>query len=262
MIRFILALNLTTSSAVALPAGSEAAQTRIPGGHYTPFLLRPSAKSGESDRFRRSPVVVAPFTLDRDLVTNEAFLKFVTANSQWRKSIIKTIFADEHYLKRWKSDLDSSFERNRPVINVSWFAANAFCESRGLTLPTTDQWEYAFHDQGREEAKLREKVLTWYGQPTPKRLASLRSGEANGFGIYDLSSVVWEWTLDFNSFIAGEELRESGGKDKALFCGGGSMGTLDSSDYPAFMRFSFRASLKAAYTTSNLGFRCAGEATP
>jgi formylglycine-generating enzyme len=34
----------------------------------------------------------------------------------------------------------------------------------------------------------------------------------------------------------------------------------DTTDYPAFMRYSMRASLKASYTTDNLGFRCAGGA--
>ena len=44
------------------------------------------------------------------------------------------------------------------------------------------------------------------------------------------------------------------------FCGGAAAGVSDATDYPAFMRFSMRASLKADYTADNLGFRCAGGA--
>lgn len=125
----------------------------------------------------------------------------------------------------------------------------------------TDQWEVVFLDQGRSKSKTNEKILAWYGKPSGVAAATIRTGGKNGFGVYDLSSVVWEWTLDFNSFLAGDELRASGGdRDGAgLFCGGGGLGMLDSADYVAFMRYSFRASLKASYTTGNLGFRCAKE---
>jgi len=36
-----------------------------------------------------------------------------------------------------------------------------------------------------------------------------------------------------------------------------ALGANDPSNFPAFMRFGFRSSLKAAYTVHNLGFRCA-----
>ena len=47
------------------------------------------------------------------------------------------------------------------------------------------------------------------------------------------------------------------GLDRQLFCGSGAQGAKDRSDFPAFMRFAYRSSLKAGYTVHNLGFRCA-----
>ena len=47
------------------------------------------------------------------------------------------------------------------------------------------------------------------------------------------------------------------GLDRNLFCAGGSVGATDVSNYAAYMRYAFRASLKANYAVANLGFRCA-----
>ena len=43
------------------------------------------------------------------------------------------------------------------------------------------------------------------------------------------------------------------------FCGSGSIGVSDATDYPAFMRYALRSSLKANYTVENVGFRCEGD---
>ena len=56
------------------------------------------------------------------------------------------------------------------------------------------------------------------------------------------------------------ESRDPNGGDSAAFCGGSAAGVADPTDYPAFMRYSMRASLKANYTADNVGFRWAGGA--
>ena len=43
----------------------------------------------------------------------------------------------------------------------------------------------------------------------------------------------------------------------SFFCGAGAQGARDVENYPAFMRYGFRSSLKADYCIHNLGFRCA-----
>ena len=143
------------------------------------------------------------------------------------------------------------------MTNVSWFAAQAYCEFLGKALPTTDQWEYALADQGRDQAKLKEKILSWYGKPHAQKLSNVESGMPNGFGIYNLAALIWEWTQDFNNLLVGQETRDGDAKDANLFCAGGSQITNDTTNYAAFMRFSFRSSLKASFTTGDLGFRCA-----
>ena len=149
--------------------------------------------------------------------------------------------------------------RDEPVTNVSWFAAEAYCKARGLRLPTTEQWEYALADDGRGKEAVRARSLEWFAQPNGAHPPPV-GGPANGFGVRDMVGLVWEWTLDFAAYATTAESRDPNGKDSAQFCGGGAAGVADPTDYPAFMRYSMRASLKADYTADNLGFRCAGDA--
>ena len=66
----------------------------------------------------------------------------------------------------------------------------------------------------------------------------------------DLVGLVWEWTLDFDAYAIAA--------DGAFSCSGAAARAADPTDYPAFMRYSMRESLKANYSADNLGFRCAG----
>ena len=47
------------------------------------------------------------------------------------------------------------------------------------------------------------------------------------------------------------------GRSTPRFRGSGSEGAKDTANFPAFMCYGFRRSLKASYTVHNLGFRCA-----
>lgn len=228
---------------------------RLPAGAYTPFYARESVKTARGPADLRRSTSVGAFALDREPVTNREFLDFVRSHPQWRKSQIKRIFADPQYLAHWPSDLTlpGKADAERPVTNVSWFAAEAYCRARGKSLPTTDQWEYALADAGRDRDALRTKILAWYGETSSHVLPAVQTAPANGYGVRGLAGLVWEWTLDFNSLMSGADLRGSG----AQFCGGGSLGASDPGDYASFMRYSMRASLKASYTTSLMGFRCA-----
>jgi formylglycine-generating enzyme required for sulfatase activity len=267
-----------TSSLLLLQAAqaslsfAAAEMVKIPAGSYLPFYAEKSKKvvgtntdltstSASPKEKEREPVQVETFWLDRYPVTNQQYLTFLRAKPEWRKSRMKPIFSDGHYLERWSSDekLRNPREASSPVTHVSWFAAQAYCEWKGKTLPTVDQWEYAAADRGNGAEGIKRRILEWYGRPTPRFVSAVGKTPKNGFGVFDLHGLVWEWTLDFNSGIQGQEAREDGTTDNNLFCGNGSQGASDATDYASFMRYSFRNSLKANYTVANLGFRCARE---
>ncbi|CAM4038031.1 formylglycine-generating enzyme family protein [Gillisia limnaea] len=211
-------------------------------------------------------VKVDDFLLDPYPVTNAEFLKFVHENSEWKKSGIKKLFADERYLYNWKSDysLGENVSEKAPVTNVSWFAAKRFCECQGKRLPTLDEWEYAaMADEDTPDARVKEsynqKILSWY--ETPKTFENnVGSTFKNYWGVYDLHGLVWEWTLDFNAVLLSGESRNDSDTDRNLFCGSGSVGATDLMNYAALMRYAFRGSIKARYSIKNLGFRCARDA--
>jgi len=251
---FLTALSAWTAMACeaeTLPEG----MVRIPTGIYHPFF-----------RATNDPkeITVKGFALDMLPVTIGEFLEFVRTHPQWQRSRVKHLFADDSYLKNWAGDLvpGANAPLDTPVTFVSWFAARAYAESKGKRLPTVAEWEYAAQASpteadGRNDTAFKRKVLEWYSTPAPEKLAAVGSGPANFYGVRDLHGLVWEWVLDFNTAMVTGDSRGDGGIDAQFFCGAGSQGAQNPDDFPAFMRYGFRSSLKADYCVHNLGFRCA-----
>jgi formylglycine-generating enzyme required for sulfatase activity len=124
-----------------------------------------------------------------------------------------------------------------------------------------DEWEYvAMADEKRIDARSKKEfnkyIMSWYEKPKTY-LNPIGQTFRNYWGVYDMHGLVWEWTGDFNSIFLSGESRKDKATDNKLFCGSGSVNATDLMNYAAFMRYAFRGSLKANYTTRNLGFRCA-----
>lgn len=223
----------------------------VKGGSYVPLYSKNAEK-----------VEIGSFQMDIYPVTNADFLKFVNNNPEWKKSKVKSLFADSNYLKQWSSDV--TFNRNignSPVVNISWFAAKKYCECQGKRLPKTAEWEIAARASrtkadASKDPGFNQWVLNWVTKPNPDTLPSVGSTYKNYFGIYDMHGLVWEWTYDFNSALTTGESMDNSSPDNTLFCGGGSFASGDINNYASFMRFALRSSVKAKYCITNLGFRC------
>lgn len=227
----------------------------IPAGEFAPLFR------GEKDPAK---IKVPSFYLDALPVTNSDYLEFVRANPKWRRSVVKRIFAEEDYLKDWAADLDPGTKAlsNAPVTYVSWFAAKAYAAWKGKRLPTTAEWEYAANASptradGENDPVFIRQIQQWYSTPSPLVIEPAGLRPANYFGVRDLHGLVWEWASDFNTALVTGDARGDAGLDRQLFCGSGSTGANERNNFPAFMRYGFRSSLKANYTVHNLGFRCA-----
>lgn len=226
---------------------------RIPAGSYTPMYIE--------DADKRS---VKAFYLDAKAVTNGQFLEFVREFPKWRRSQVKTLFADGSYLRHWAGDLDLGVHAeaivDSPVTNVSWFAARAYLKSKGKRLPSEDEWEYvACADETRADAskdpQFVKRLLEWYSKPNPKVLMPVPKTKANFYGAIGMHGYIWEWVGDFNNAMVTGESRGDAGLERNLFCAGGALGTADPHNYASYMRYAFRSSLKGNYSVSNLGFR-------
>ena len=115
---------------------------------------------------------------------------------------------------------------------------------------------------GQNEPDFVRQIRAWYSTPSPATLPAVGRGRTNVFGVHDLHGLVWEWVSDFNTAMVTGDARGDTGLDRQLFCGSGSEGAKDTANFPAFMRFGFRSSLRAGYTVHNLGFRAARDADP
>ncbi len=241
---FFLALATAGSKLYAVD------MAEIQGGRYRPLYLN-----------KETPLIsVKPFRLDKTPVTNAEFAQFLTQNPQWQRGRIDKRQAEGRYLSQWVKNgngyAPKAGDRNKPVVFVSWFAANAYCKAQGKRLPTIDEWEYAgqaspTQANGTGEKGYNQTILSWYENGSRKGLHDVGKDKANYWGVHDMHGLIWEWTDDFNS----SQLNASTASD--AFCGGGAASSTDPSNYAAFMRFGIRTSLQAPFVLHNLGFRCA-----
>lgn len=208
-------------------------------------------------------VAVADFLLDRVPVTNEQFARFVSRQPQWQRGNVARIFADAEYLQHWKSATQpgKSIE-HKPVVHVSWFAASAYCESRGARLPTWYEWEYVAAASetladARSDEAWRQRILGWYSQSARAAPPDAGSTPANLYGVRDMHGVIWEWVEDVSAMLVSGDNREQSEPDNLRFCGPGALTMEQKENYAILMRIAMLSSMKASYTGATMGFRCA-----
>jgi formylglycine-generating enzyme required for sulfatase activity len=240
----VISLSAEAGSATRTRRGcARACRTQevfVPAGVYTPFF-----KSGAETRTVR----VEPICLGESAVTQKEFLEFVRDHPAWQKSRIKKLYAEDSYLADWQNDLTPPPELlSQPVTFVSWFAAGAYCEAQGGRLPTVAEWErFAGGNEPAEKPGAAPFTFAM-GHSAP----DLASSKLQFPG-------VWEWTANFNSALVSGRIGTNEGADSSQFCGDG-IRAVDPSNYGAFLRYSFRSSLRGNFALKNLGFRCVREA--
>lgn len=251
---------MTSIAALAMiaPCLAEPAYVAIPSTSFVSVLAT------EKDS---TPITVAAYSMRTEPVTNAEFLAFVTANPSWRRDHVPSVFAEARYLAHWQTPniLGDDAQPQQPVTQVSWFAARAYCASEHARLPGWIEWERAASASAsvvdaRNDPKWRKQLLDWYARPSRGALDAI-GGAPNLFGVRDLHGLVWEWVDDFNALMITADSRDQGDADRLKFCGEGALSLRDRDNYALLMRVAMLSSLKAADTTSNLGFRCVRDQT-
>jgi len=226
----------------------------IPGGVFASVI---ASDAGADD------VKVDDFQLRSTPVTVAEFYAFVERHPQWRPGNAPTVFVDTaSYLPEWKLQavLDAA-EAMRPVTQVSWFAARAYCEHENARLPTWTEWEYvAAADTTRRDARgdalWRAGILSWTTRPASAGAPAV-GGAANVYGVRDMHGLVWEWVDDFNALLVDADSRSGDDADRLKFCGAGAINLKGRQNYATLMRVALLSSLRAVDSTASLGFRCA-----
>ena len=226
----------------------------IPGAKFESVLPEaPEAKT----------TYVAPFRLDVSLVSNADFARFVRSHPEWRRGSIAPLLADAGYLQHWENASEpAKGAALKPVTQVSWFAASAYCEARGARLPSWHEWELAAAasdavPDARADPAWRQRILHWYSSSARGALPDAGASQANYYGVRDLHGIAWEWVLDAGSMMVSDDSREQGDPSLDRFCGSGALSLDQKENYALMMRIAMLSSMKASYTSTSMGFRCA-----
>ena len=148
-------------------------------------------------RHHRKVMEIAPFHIDRHLVTNAQFKAFIDATGYAPADNI-------NFLAHWVDGAPRAGWENKPVVWVSLEDARAYAAWAGKRLPHEWEWQYAA--QGTDG-----RVYPWGNEWDETRVPRTNRGRrilpaddvgsfpagASPFGVEDLVGHVWQWTEEF-----------------------------------------------------------------
>lgn len=183
--------------------GSVELWREVPAGHC--YLGSPADEGFGHERPRHSVNVTAAFRIAAVPVTNAQY----------------AALDPSHPWCRWDGISEDELSHH-PVVDVSWFAAMAFCrwlsrtlpELQGARLPVEEEWEYAARAgtqtrywSGDTESDLA--CVGWYRRNSGGRTHRVGEKPSNPWNLYDVHGNVWEWTLS-------EWTRDYAGREKGI----------------------------------------------
>lgn len=158
------------------------------------------------NEFPQREVYLRAYLIDKYPVTNAQYKKFIEFGGYTQKSFWSDtgwqFISQANPLD--SSDLDNVLqgEQDCPVVNISWYEAEAFAKWAGKRLPTEAEWEKAargtdgrFYPWGNvfDKTKLNCAELK-IERPTP--VTRYPQGQSV-YGCFDMAGNVWEWTADW-----------------------------------------------------------------
>jgi gamma-glutamyl hercynylcysteine S-oxide synthase len=261
---------------------------RIPAGSATLGLSRSDENSfGWDNEYERHVVEVPEFSIDRYMVTNRDFLRFMDAGGYdnqsfwtdrdwaWRaaQSISHPVFwnlIDEKWHCRTMFE-DLALPLNWPVY-VSHAEASAYARWAGKSLPTEAQWHRAAYASPNQNSQSQpsERPYPWGSETPNSKLGNFDFArwdptpvgafpEGNtALGLSDVVGNGWEWTAtQFAPFNGFQPFEFYPGYSANFFDGahyvmkGGSARTAT-----CMLRPSFRNWFQPHYQYVYAGFRC------
>jgi len=169
---------------------------RVPAGEF--FM---GSDDGPPDERPLHRIGLGEFFIDRNQATNEQFAEFLNSagvEGMRGEKYYDTDDTDARIHRRggkWRADAG---HEKRPVVEVSWFGALAFCAWAGKRLPTEAEWEKAA--RGADARK-----FPWGDEPPDQARAHFNAGwndfrdvgsfakGASPYGVLDLAGNGWEW---------------------------------------------------------------------
>ena len=85
-----------------------------------------------------------------------------------------------------------------PATLVSWYEAQAYCQSLNRRLPSEAEWEKARRGPAENPGASDPQETARTSLPIKAGAFAVDSPPANGFGIHHLAGNVWEWVNDWH----------------------------------------------------------------
>ena len=173
--------------AVVMPPHDTRTMVLVPAGE---FLMGSSTEEADERPERR--IYLDAFFMDQNETTVGQYASFLEATS--------------HNAPLEWSIMSRPMHQRRPVVNVDWADADAYCTWAGKRLPTETEWEKAargtdgrIYPWGNESpttlhANLRKE--RWSNHYVLSTVGSYEAGKSP-YGIYDMAGNVWEWVSDW-----------------------------------------------------------------
>jgi formylglycine-generating enzyme required for sulfatase activity len=225
---------------------------RVDGGTFRMGAQKPDDPEADGDEGPVHQVEVSPFLIGRYPVTVLEYERFIAGGGYaeeklWKAGAYRNFAAPDH----WPQQLRYP---NRPVNEVSWYEAAAYCAWAEARLPTEAEWECAARG-GREGVRYpwgsEEPGQFWAnyimgrpGQPTP---VGMFPGGATPQGIYDLAGNVLEWIADWY-----DNYSEAAARNPKVPNGGGAKVARGG----VLLRVSYRDGKDPIGRSNYIGFRC------
>ena len=191
---------------------------RIAGGSFWMGAQKtdPNGRNYDPEAYdHESPVRlvnVSSFEMGRYAVTVSEYARFIDSGG-YKKDRFWTAggYGQFSEPENWQRQLRY---QNRPVVNVSWYEAAAYCKWAGGRLPTEAEWEYAAragrdgvrYPWGSEEPNEYRANFGYDQGPKQLTPVGMYPEGATPTGLLDMAGNVLEWVED--SWENGKVLRE------------------------------------------------------
>jgi formylglycine-generating enzyme required for sulfatase activity len=212
-------------------------------------------------------VYLDAFWIDRTEVTNAQFAAFLSAQGNQTEGGVTWLDqqSESCLIEGWSGQFQpkSGYDQH-PVVEVTWYGANAYCAWAGKRLPTEAEWEYAargpdgdIYPWGNDPPDCDR--ATYWGQDGGcvrggTVVGSYPSG-ASPYGALDMAGNVWEWVADWyqDDYYAQLPGRNPPGPDSGTYriVRGGSW-----SSFAWRARTAYRYDHLPNDSISLIGFRC------
>ncbi len=217
------------------------------------------SEDGENDQKPVHTVYLDAYWIDQTEVTNAMYAQCVTEGECDEPNQSSSYTHDIYY--------GNSQFNNYPVIYVSWWDANIYCEWANRRLPSEAEWEKA---AGWNEETQSQMIYPWgsdldftyanYDSNAGDTTAVSSYGKGQSFyGVYDMAGNVWEWINDWydSEYYASSPFSNPLGPETGtLRVQRGGSWKRDESIIRSVNRFG----LQPSDANSSIGFRCAMDA--